>query len=114
MELFEQLEGFGAGLALEALGHQGGRRGGDGAAGADEADVDDDVVFDFDEELQLVAAERIIAIGLAGGVRHGVAVSGTLGVIENDFLVEIVNHQEKTSLTLWRPATSASISPKVL
>ena len=62
------------------------------AAGADETDVDDDVVFHFDEELQLVAAERIVAIGLAGGVRHGMAIPRTLTVVENNFLVEIVDH----------------------
>src|ERR1035437_5980288 len=64
VELLQQLERFLAGFTLEALGHQGGRSGGDGAAGANEADVHDDVVFHFDEELQLVAAERIVAIGL--------------------------------------------------
>ena len=74
----------------------------------------DDIVLNLDEQLQLVAAERIVAIGLAVGVRHGVAVSRTLAVIENDFLIEVVDHQAKTSFTFWRPATSASISPKVL
>src|ERR1035437_7470555 len=92
VELLQQLERFLAGFTLEALGHQGGRSRGDGAAGANEADVHDDVVFHFDEQLQLVAAERIVAIGLAGGVRHGMAVPRTLAVIENDFLVEIVDH----------------------
>src|ERR1022692_1967636 len=114
VELVEQFERFLAGLALEAFGHQGRGSRGDGAARTDKADVDDDVVLHLDEELQLVAAERIVAIGLARGVRHGMAIPRTLGVIENDFLVEIVDHQAKTSFTLWRPATSASISPKVL
>src|SRR6185369_12449529 len=113
VELFEQLERLLTGFALEALGHQGRGSGGDGASRTDEADIYDDVVFHFDEELELVAAERIVAIGLAGGVRHGMAIPRTLTVVENDFLVEIVDHQAKTSFTLRRPATSASISPKV-
>src|ERR1035438_7098550 len=81
VELVEQLERFRAGLALEALRHQRRRSRGDGAPRALEAHIHDDLVFHFDVELELVAAERIVAIGLAGGVRHGMAIPRTLAVI---------------------------------
>ena len=74
----------------------------------------DDVAFHAEIQLQFVAAERVIALGPVVGVVHGMAVPRTLAVVDNGFLVEFVDHQEKISFTLFRPATSASISPTVL
>jgi len=73
-----------------------------------------DVVFDLDVEFQLVAAERVVTLGLAVGVRHGMTVARTLAVVDYDFLVQVVNHQENISFTFPRPAASASISAAVL
>src|ERR1022692_3560587 len=61
VEPVEQLEGLLAGLALQTLGHERRRRGRDGATRAHETHILDDVVFHLEEQLQLVAAERIVA-----------------------------------------------------
>ena len=63
---------------------------------------------------RMLTYSKLPSPGLAGGVLHRVAVAGTLAVIQDRFLIEIVYHQAKTSFTLWSPATSASISPNVL
>ena len=49
-----------------------------------------------------VAAERVVALGLAVGVREGVEVARPLAVVEDDFLVEIaqVGHQRNIPMTL--------------
>ena len=59
---------------------------------ADEAGLLDDVVFHAQEELQLVAAQRIVALRLAVGVVHGVEIARALAVVENRFLIKVVYH----------------------
>ena len=53
----------------------------------------------FRYSLQLVAAQRIVALGIAVGIFHGMAIPRTLAVVQNYFLIKVVNHQEKISFT---------------
>jgi hypothetical protein len=90
-------------MAADDLGHHRRRGGGDGAALALERGVLDHAVI---THLQIhrdnVAAERVVAPGLAVGAVRVAEVPGVPAVIENHFLVQIaqvVEHQAKNSRT---------------
>src|SRR5579883_2931050 len=114
VELIHQLHSLFARFSLQAFGHERGRSGGDGAAGAFETGILDDVSIHLQIQLELIAAQRVIAFGLAVGVGERVMVPRAFAVVEDGLLVEVVNHSPNTSFTLYSPAASASISPRVL
>ena len=67
------------------------RRGlGNAAAGADEADVLDGVAVQREEQFQLVAAKRVVALRRAGRLRHLVEIPRLLAVVKNDLLIKVV------------------------
>ena len=68
-------------------------------------------------DLDLVAAERVASLGLAGGAIERAEVPRLLGVIEDHRLIEIAQlggHQPNTSNTVRSPLASASTSSRVL
>src|ERR1041384_2865311 len=115
-EGFEKLLCFGASLSLERLSHDRSRSGRDRAACSFEADVFHNVAVHLDVDLDLVAAQRVVAFGAAIGFGQHAEISRATTVVENQLLIEIleIGIQPKTSLTLWIPATNASISSFVL
>src|SRR5919106_5180025 len=89
VEALEQRVRLGHGLALERLGHQRGRGGRDGAPGALERDVLHAVSRDVEEDLQAVAAERIVPHGRAVRIRQGAEIPRPPVVVEDDLLIEV-------------------------
>ncbi len=87
MDLVENLLHLGLGFAFDALGQQRGGGLGDAAAGADEADVLDDIAFGQQEEFQLVAAERVMALGGSGGAAQLVEIARVFAVVQDDLLI---------------------------
>jgi hypothetical protein len=89
----------------------------DGAPRPDEADLLDEAArVDLDEELELVAAEWVVALGHRRRFRDLVKVARLLVVVEDDRLVELadVRHYPKTSMHFSTPRTRASTSSRVL
>ena len=70
-------------LALDRLGHQRGRRGGDRAAVADEARLAHDAVLDLHIYGELVAAQRVVAVGVVAGGGQRAVVTRVAVVIED-------------------------------
>lgn len=87
VHLLEHCLQFGLGLALGMLGQQGGRRFGNAAPGAQKADVFDPVAFHREEKLELVAAQRVVALGGAGRTRQVVEIARVLAVVQDDLLI---------------------------
>src|SRR5690242_1210381 len=114
VELFQEPQSLLSGLALQALGHERSRGGRNRAAGAVETGILHHIVLDLEVQFQLVAAQRVVAFRPSVRVLHYMAVSRTLTMIEDGFLIQVIDHQAKTSFTLWRPSTSESISARVL
>ncbi len=83
------LRGLGARLALDGFAHERGGSGRDRAAAAFEAQVADQVAGQVDVEMQAVAAQRVVAFGVAAGVRQAAAVSRAAVVIDDHVAVEI-------------------------
>src|SRR5262245_14641750 len=116
MKRGEQGLGFGARLALEQLGHDGGGCRGNGAALALEADVLDHVAVELQVDGEPVAAQVVVPFEVAAPPAQGAEVARPLAVLEDQVVVQLaqVGHQPNTSLTLWSPRTRASISSRVL
>ena len=76
-------------LALQRLGHQRGRRGGDGAAAALEARRLDHAVGDVQMQRQAVAAQRVEALGMVRGLGQRAEVVRAPAVVDDDFLVKV-------------------------
>src|SRR5690606_19583848 len=98
-------------------GHDRGRSSRDGASGALEGGVaDDSLVIDLQVEPQLVAAQRVVAVGAAVRIGDLPKIARLLGVIDDQLLVEIpqVRHQPNSSFTLAMAPTNWSISSRVL
>src|SRR5439155_12245027 len=116
MEAVEQRFGLGDGLPLHDVGHQRCRRLRDGAARSLERRLlDDAVVADAQIHRQAIAAQRVVALGLAAPGERA-KIPRPLVVIQDHFLVEVfeVGHQANTSCTLASAAASASSSSRVL
>src|SRR5207249_2033917 len=89
----------------------------DRAAAAGELDVVDRlaVLAELDEDRDLVAAERVHALGLRVGILEDAVPARVLVVIENDFSVEVFCHGYPRSLwAFWMPSTSRSISSRIV
>ena len=80
---------LGAGFSLCSLGQQGGGGLGNAAAGADEAGVLDGLAFEREEQLELIAAQGVVALGGAGRRRLLAEIARVLAVVQDDLLVEI-------------------------
>ena len=94
--------------ALEAIGHHRRRGLRDRAARADEADVGDHVTVDRHEELEAIAAERIVPFRLVRRAVGHAEVPRTPVVIEDDFLIEVAEFCHSCQLPASRcrlPAT---------
>ena len=94
---------------VEALGQLGQhRRGGlrDGAAAAVELDVGDLAVDDLQVDRELVAAERVDALGGDVGILDVPVVAGVLVVVEDVLAVQVVHRQ---SPKIFRTRCSDSI-----
>src|SRR6266446_596632 len=104
------------GLLLQRGRHQRGRGLGDGAAGALEADVLDHVAGELQVQRDLIAAEWIDPVGSPVGPLRLGEVPGLAAVIDDHFLVEVaqLRAHPKTSRTLCRPSTRASMSSRRL
>jgi hypothetical protein len=100
------------GPALDHLHEHRGRRLADRAAAAAELDVLDLVSVEADEDRDLVAAERVEALGLRVGVLDHPVPARVLVVVEDDLAIEafeLVAH-ENTLRAFSIPTTSRSIS----
>ena len=89
VEAVEERLGLRSRLALEGLRHHRGRGGGDRAAGALEADVLDQVALQLHVDGGAVAAERVVALGPAGGRGQLAEVPRPLAVVEDHFLIKL-------------------------
>src|SRR5690606_12180471 len=88
---------FGDGLALDGLGHHGGRRLADGAALAAEADVDDGIALDEQIQGDLVSAQRVVQVDGRGGIREFAPVLGPPIMLHDHLLVQsLKRHPGKT------------------
>src|SRR3954449_340809 len=94
-------------------GHR--RRGlGDRAAVPGEGEVRDAaLVVDAQLDLQLVAAERVVVLGLEVGLRPLAPVMRALVVLEDVLPVQVVHDYAKTSWTAAMPSISRSASSRV-
>ena len=111
----EDLGRLGARLALDRLAHQRGRRRRDRAAAALEAQVADHVAGDVDVEVQPVAAQGIVAIGMMGRRRQLAAVPRAAVVVHDHVAVEVGKvHQRSIRIAWSRASCRASISSRVL
>ena len=85
-----QLFRFGHGAARQHFGHQRGRSLADGAALACELDVGDAAVLvQHQHDLHAVAAQRIVALGLVGGILQHPEMARMARMIEDHFLVKL-------------------------
>src|SRR3954462_3539288 len=101
--------------AFQRLGHQ--RRGGgrNGASGPFERDAADAVLLDVHVDGHPVAAERVVPLRPAVGLRQRPEVAGPPVVVEDDLLVEVAQvAHPNSSRALWRAAARASTSSGVL
>src|SRR5687768_1910616 len=117
VELPEEPHDLLATLPLHRGGHHRGARLADGAARAEEAHVRDGVVVpELEPDGELVAAERIVALGLPVRVVHAPVNPRRTVVIEDHALVELAHrgHQANTFRTCRSPSTRASASAVVL
>ena len=116
VEALEEGLRFRARLPLQALGHHRGGRRRDRAARPLEADVFQHVVLEPDEHGLPVAAERVVALRSPVRASQLAEVPRPLAVVEDHFLVEVAQlaHQRNILWTFRIPATSASISARVL
>src|SRR5207247_3839257 len=76
-------------LPLERLGHHRGGGGGDRAARALEADVLHAVALQLDVDGGAIPAERVVALGPAGGRGQLAEVPRPLAVVEDDLLIQL-------------------------
>src|ERR1700690_3606089 len=74
-------------LALDCLGHERGGGGGNGAAGALETGVDDAAVFYLQVHGELVAAQRVVAVGVMIGALRAFGVIARIAVVVEDHLL---------------------------
>ena len=92
---------------FNCFGHEGRRCGGDRTAAPFETDVLDTVAIELQRDGELVAAQRVVAVG--GGVTRVEAteIAGALVVIEDHIAIEVFEvHQLNTSWACRRAATS--------
>src|SRR5205814_2858886 len=105
------------GLTLRHL-HQHGRRClADRAAAARELDVVDHVGsrLERDVDRDLVAAERVLALGLGVRALDHTVPARVLVVVEDDLSVEVVELAHANTLrTRWSPSTRRSISSRIV
>src|ERR1700687_4173065 len=103
-------------LPFQAGGHQRSRGFGNSAARTLEADIPDHIPVQLYVDDDLVAAERVVTFRLPVRRFQDLEVARLLVMVENDFLIEIlqIRHQPNTSMTLWMPAARAWISSRVL
>lgn len=105
-EVFDFLDGFSG----DVFGEEAGAGGGDGASASVESCVGDGVVFDFDPDFDLVSAEGVVAFGVVGRSGDGAFVPRFFAVVEDDFLVEVGEVQEKRALAFWRASIMTRMS----
>src|SRR5215475_10202520 len=89
MKFVEQLLGFLPGLSLHRLRHHAGRGFRDGAPRALETDIPELIVLNVEIDVQLIAAERVIAFGSSICVFKLMKIPRLLVVIEDDLLIEL-------------------------
>ena len=90
VDLPEHFFHVGFGFALGEIREQRRRRLGDATTRTDEARVLDHVAVQREEQLQVVAAQRIVALRGAGGLRHLVEIPRLLAVVKDDLLIKVV------------------------
>ena len=110
--LLRQLGDLGRRPALDHLHQHRGRRLADRAAAAGELDLVDRlaVLAELDVDRDLVAAERVQALGLRVGVLDHPVPARVLVVVEDDFAVEVFHGYPRIFRALCRPSASRSIS----
>src|SRR5205085_7397560 len=89
MELRKQRARLRDGLALQDLGHQGGRGGRNRAAAPLEADIGDAVALDREINRDPVAAQRVVAARQMRWMFESAEIARVAPVIEDDVLVEL-------------------------
>src|SRR5437763_36650 len=98
MELRTQRARLRDGLALQDLGHQGGRGGRNRAAAPLEADIGDAVALDREINRDPVAAQRVVAARQMRWMFESAEIARVAPVIEDDVLVELAPiHSMKSS-----------------
>jgi hypothetical protein len=91
-------------------GEVGIRRLGNAAARADKADVFHHITLHLEEQLELIAAERVLALRRAGGRRQLMKIRRLLAVVQNGLLVKVVCVVERG----WNlAATSCRVTSKL-
>src|SRR5215469_1505256 len=115
MDPFKQRPHLAAVLALDSLGHERRRGGGNGAALALEADIGDALAVQTHGQRQVVAAQGVMALGAPVGALEWPEIARATVVIEDHVAVEILQiHQVKTSCARLSAATSRATSLSVL
>jgi hypothetical protein len=78
-------------FALRKFREQRRRRFGNATTGADEADVGNLFAVQREEQFQLIAAEGIVSLRRAGGLRHLVKIPRLFAVVKDDLLIKVVD-----------------------
>src|SRR5437660_1505761 len=113
MKAVEQFFRFRASLAFQRFRHQRRRCDRNRASRATEPSVFDGIAFELKFERKPVSAQRIESLRVRRGRFEMPEISRLLRMIENDFLIQIVD-QSKISLTFSKPRIRASTSSRVL
>jgi hypothetical protein len=97
-------------FAFGKLGEERRGRLGNTAARANETDVRDFVTVEDQEELELIAAQGIVAMCRAGGLRQLMEIARLLAMVQDDLLIkiiDIVKHSFKTLFAAGTPPLAA-------
>ena len=89
VKLGEHSFSFGDGHALDSLGQHGSRCLGNGTAGPLESNVANNVIVHFQVQGVLITAQRIVAVGVEGGIVQLAVIAGLAVVVQQNFLVQV-------------------------
>src|SRR5208282_2238618 len=96
--------------ALQHLGHQRGRGGGDGAAAPLEAHILDHIAVQLEIDGNAVAAKRVMALGRMGRMGKRMEIARMAPVIEDDILVKLARIHRRPHPNIFCAAISADAS----
>src|SRR5713226_3310620 len=114
LENIDQLVDIVQRLRLHGFGHHRGRGLADGAAAALEGEILELAIVKPHVQLDLIAAQRVIAFHAGGMGIELTAIAGLLVMVEDDLAVQLVEGQAHATLTLASPRGRGNRHPEQL